>query len=652
VNRIVEDTIGPVINGKTPKQVEKIKILDPACGSGSFLLGAYEFLLRWHLDYYFENKEKYKNVIYQNSSKSWCLTPQEKKKILLNNIYGVDIDAQAVETTKLSLCLKVLEGETKETLEKQLTLFKEQALPDIGENIKCGNSLVGSDIGAKSLSMNELYKINPFDWKNEFKSIFSEGKSGFDVIIGNPPYLRVQGLNEFHGNEIAYYSSKYQSAVKRFDMYLLFIERSYQLMNKNGVLGFICPHKFINSDFGSGIRSFFHENKSIYKLISFDYNLIFQSASTYTCLLYLTKEKNKHLRFIQLPELKEGAIKKFLATVEEKDYSLIDYKNLNENKWVLSSGSSINLLDKLYSSKKFKRLDYFFEGVVQGIVTGNDDTHLLEYVKENRGGLTECYSPALEKNILIESNLIKKCLVGKDVKRFDLSKETTYCIFPYKQVGKKTIILEEKEFKERFPKGYDYIKQFKVDLTKKKIKYKTNAKYWYSLHRSRDIDLYEQDRIITPEISFHCNFRLAVKGTYHNAKVYSLVPSAKNKMSSYFWLGILNSNFSWWYMCQTGYVLRGGYSSFSNKYLNGLPLPVISSSEKELCEKISSVSNSLENLTTRHAEISSPTDQKFLERQLISAEKKLNELVYELYGFSKEEILYIERTMRKESAAA
>ena len=148
VDYIVKHTVGKLIEGKTPNQVSKLRVLDPACGSGSFLLGAYQRLLDWHLAWYSENEpEKHrkgrKTKIFQGPGGDWRLTTAEKKRILLNNIYGVDIDLQAVEVTKLSLLLKVLEGENEETLGKNLRLFHERALPDLGQNIKCGNSLIG-----------------------------------------------------------------------------------------------------------------------------------------------------------------------------------------------------------------------------------------------------------------------------------------------------------------------------------------------------------------------------------------------------------------------------------------------------------------------------------------------------------------------------
>ena len=148
VDYIVKNTVGELCKGKTPKKVSKLRILDPACGSGSFLLGAYTYLLKWHRDYYSKAKDKkrLKDMIYQGKGGEWILTVKEKKRILLNNIYGVDIDFQAVNVTKLSLLLKVLEGESKDVIEAQQKLYRERALPDLGDNIKCGNSLIGSDI--------------------------------------------------------------------------------------------------------------------------------------------------------------------------------------------------------------------------------------------------------------------------------------------------------------------------------------------------------------------------------------------------------------------------------------------------------------------------------------------------------------------------
>ncbi len=168
VDYIVKNTVGALLKGKTPNKVSEIKILDPACGSGSFLLGAYNYLLKWHLNYYSgQDKKRLSDKLYKGRDDEYHLTIQEKKRILLNNIYGVDIDPQAVEVTKLSLLLKVLEGENKDALESQQKLFQERALPDLENNIKCGNSLIGPDIYELELDSEDIGRINPFDWELE-----------------------------------------------------------------------------------------------------------------------------------------------------------------------------------------------------------------------------------------------------------------------------------------------------------------------------------------------------------------------------------------------------------------------------------------------------------------------------------------------------
>ena len=188
VERIVGRTVGALISGKTPRGAGTIRILDPACGSGSFLIGAYQYLLDWHLTWYLQDgPARHKRQLRPDSQSGWVLNTNERKRILLNSIFGVDIDPQAVEVTKLSLLLKVLEGENDASISEQLQMFHERALPDLSSNIKCGNSLVGTDIQAKlELSTTEYASIRPFNWTDAFPGILPAG--GFHVVIGNPPY--------------------------------------------------------------------------------------------------------------------------------------------------------------------------------------------------------------------------------------------------------------------------------------------------------------------------------------------------------------------------------------------------------------------------------------------------------------------------------
>jgi hypothetical protein len=221
VDYIVEKTLGNLLEGKKPGPrggVSKIKIVDPACGSGSFLIRAYQFLLDWHRDRYVEDgPEKWSRQLYQGHGGQWHLTIDEKKRILLNNIHGVDIDSQAVEVTKLSLLLKVLEGESEASLATQLRMFQERALPDLDNNIKCGNSLIGPDFYEDEQMMlleeEKHYRINVFDWDTSFPQVFSGDNPGFDAVIGNPPYIRIQSLREFQPQEVHYYETAYNGSL-------------------------------------------------------------------------------------------------------------------------------------------------------------------------------------------------------------------------------------------------------------------------------------------------------------------------------------------------------------------------------------------------------------------------------------------------------
>ena len=246
VDYIVKQTVGKFCKGKTPKQISKLRIVDPACGSGSFLIGAYTYLLDYHRDWYANNEpDKRRKELFQTISGDWRLTTQEKKRILLNNIYGVDIDSQTVEVTKLSLLLKVLEGETDQSLRRQLAFAQERALPDLGKNIKCGNSLIGPDYFTGQLlpDEDEMRRVNPFDWKAEFPGIMETGR--FDAVIGNPPYVRIQTMKEWAPLEVEAYKTRFQSASKgNYDIYVVFVEKGLNLFNKTGGLGFILPHKF------------------------------------------------------------------------------------------------------------------------------------------------------------------------------------------------------------------------------------------------------------------------------------------------------------------------------------------------------------------------------------------------------------------------
>jgi len=278
VEYIVKNTVGKLIEGKNPDQVSKIKILDPACGSGSFLISAYQYLIDWHRDWYIQNEPekwaKKKNPrMYKNPIDEWVLSINEKKRILLNNIFGVDIDPQAVEVTKLSLLLKVLEGETDPSLNTQLSMFQDRVLPNLGNNIKCGNSLIGSDYyngQLKLLCEEDIYKVNAFDWDKAFPEVINNG--GFNVVIGNPPW----GASLLKPEKL-YLNDHYVNKRGEAESHLYFIEKGSVLLNKNGILGYITPNTWLSVRNSLEIRHYILENTKIVQICELS-KYIFQDA--------------------------------------------------------------------------------------------------------------------------------------------------------------------------------------------------------------------------------------------------------------------------------------------------------------------------------------------------------------------------------------
>ncbi len=299
VNYIVQNTVGKQIEGKSPaklaggKTMPPFRVLDIACGSGSFLLGAYQFLLEHCLKWYQDNPSKrYAKSTYRNAKEELHLTIAERKRILTTHIYGVDIDRQAVETTKLSLLLKALEGETDSTLSQQMLLFHERALPNLSSNIKCGNSLIASDF---SVIPDDLVRVHAFDWPAQFPDTMKAG--GFDCIIGNPPYIFAREL--ITESEKDYYNRVYRQTQFKINTYQLFIEKGSHLLNGTGRLGFIIPNNWLTIETASQFRHFILSETSSIQIVN-SYDKVFEGASVDTSILIFAMTGQKEVTICEL----------------------------------------------------------------------------------------------------------------------------------------------------------------------------------------------------------------------------------------------------------------------------------------------------------------------------------------------------------------
>jgi len=288
VDYIVKNTVGKLIEGKAPKEISEIKILDPACGSGSFLIGAFQYLLDYHKDYYSENGKPSKGKKDNPLTPDGHLTTAEKKRILLNNIFGVDLDTNAVEVTKLSLLIKCLEGETEASINQQFNLFNERVLPTLDDNIKPGNSIIDLDFYSNEIDFGFERKIRPFNWESSFTNIFNDG--GFSIIIANPPYLKLTA-NNCESAILNYYQAKYSSysGGSSKNLFQLFLEKIVNL--SPSLFSFIIPEALLTTDSNGKLREIISQKYNLNSIVTFDH-FVFDAATIGTTIIVGEKGKS------------------------------------------------------------------------------------------------------------------------------------------------------------------------------------------------------------------------------------------------------------------------------------------------------------------------------------------------------------------------
>jgi hypothetical protein len=586
----VQNTVGKLLEGKTPKDAAKLRILDPACGSGTFPLGAYQYLLNWHLEWYINHEpEKVasgKNPAIFQSKDGWTLTTSKKKEILLNNIYGVDIDAQAVEVTKLSLLLKVLEGESQETIGSQLSLLQERVLPDLSKNIQCGNSLIGPDYyESHQLTMSfaddeERYRVNAFDWKGAFSQVFIQG--GFDAVIGNPPYIRVRIFKEFYPKEAEYLEKKYECATHVWDIYLLFYEKATELLKQDGRASFIIPIQTLHQPNCESIRRLLLSRTSIKVVADLSKLRVFQDAIVKNCILVTQK------------------------TIDINNEICIFYPSkpkdlLNEpvRKWLQSS------------------------------------------VKENA---------LLSMKIDLMSPM--KLLFGKLESKSWRLEELCYVTFGLRssakgvgQGGKERLITFDKNEQDARPylEGRD-IKRYVVNSTGRFIKYIPSQMY-----SPRVPELFETKKIISQSLLSKKKLitTLDVDNYYVEQSLVCIIPHGilTEKIDSQqvpleFILGILNSKLESFYFGASiiDSSLGGGLIHATPGTQSKLIIPKATNPE------IKAISGLVEKILTLHKQPMprTPQEQEMVKREIESTDKAIDKLVYELYGLTEEEIKIVE----------
>ncbi len=636
VDYIVQHTVGQLLEGKSLKEAAKLKIVDPACGSGSFLIGAYQYLLDWHLAAYLGAAEgsggagtlrsamavrggespdsprlgepaghvkpraAAKKIsprsrgdktgvgalpLYQNARGEWRLTLAERKRILLNNIYGVDIDAQAVEVTKLSLLLKVLEGETQDTLQSELGL-RLRALPDLSANIKCGNSLIGPDIDElqPDLSDDERRRINPFDWHAEFPHVFppvhggKQGGSdgGFDAVIGNPPY---GALSDSY--MIGYYRKFFDCALTSTDTYGLMMERGGTLLAANGLLGMIVQSGWVTAPSMIKLRQVFIDTFRPISVVTLPYDIF--RAYVDTMIIIAAKLRSSD-SMVSLPTLACDIVN---FPIRYKISSVSDFEKYRRNTDAKSWLDNENLEFLIEADSSEAQLISKIKGI--GAALGN--------VTDIQRGVTPF------KLLDIPPKKSPRPAFNGTVRRYTI------------QNGD-----------QKFIRYDDSLAEFKPE------------RYFIG------------SRILLRELisrSLQLQAMLTDEDFITNKSMQSILIRDNHYSIKYF-LGLINSRLLSWYFLHTSSIARrDDFPKIVLKQTRELPVPPIDFSDRQDKARHDGLVKLVEKMLKLQADVRTatlPGEETRLRREIAATDRRIDRAVYDLYGLTEDEIQIVEGT--------
>lgn len=621
----------------------------------------------------------------------------EKKKILSNCLFGVDINPNSVNICCLRLWIELL----KNTYYKSETGYRElEILPNIDINIKCGNSLISKlpvvigkpkrganasvekgikdkvgtykkavieykqarDKDAKSdlkkqianikksftagdstiwlaldkeaVKQNEKNEKNglfsrSMEWMIEFPELMDENGYfvGFDCIVGNPPYMRVQEIEKTQPKEKLYYEAQFPNSTGAgaYDLAFIFVEQALRLMKDGNICSYIMPHKFLNADGAECFRNWLKQGTIVKRMAHFGANQIFKGATTYTCITEFSKSATDGIVLYKAPYKGDYVNEMLLQT----NYNKIMYSTIEsaarlygKNQWIMfANEAEYGLFEHIYGTAR--KIENVFN-VYQGIATSDDKLYVLDHNED--GSFTV---PKTGATYNLENEFFKPLLKGEDVHRYGVLKTNRYVFFPYKEPSYEPVGLDELE--RDYPLTYRYVmdneKLFKARESGKAAK----MPVWYEYLYPKNKDKFEQEKLSSMEICTSCpNVTLNSENLYHNTKVYSWVKKENVAESYKFLLAILNSKLIWWFLKLTGDTLSSDSRTFKTEYLNPFPMP--NTHEQSVVQK---VEETVESMMTAVAEDSKSAT-------VMDLEKKLNLMVYKLYNLSLDEAHVVE----------
>ncbi len=579
-------------------KLRSIKVVDPACGSGAFLISAFRKLL--------QERKSVAAVMQQRALKDDQGIGDDESKIvadiLKHNLFGVDLNPASVEIAKLALWLH--------------TARVRSPLSSLDDHLVCGNSLVASDIWTM-VEKTPLAEgqINPFDWEGKF----AEGS--FDIVLGNPPYVKLQNLMKVDPDVVAYLkaqrpSGTYESTqTGNFDLYLPFIEKGLRLLREGGRMAYIAPSLWAVNEYGAGLRKLLHRTRQLERWLDFKSFQVFKEAITYTALQFFTQSGNHELMSCLVTDGEIGDVDWQLAT------HAVSYESLDSNnEWPLINGSAKLLIEHL--GQTCHRLDSknCTQAIFQGIVTSADSVFHLERVGSEKFLCRADKEYPFE--VTIESEIMHPIVSGTNCRRYQDGNSDVFLLYPYGPGEDGDYRLFEKKFLEqKFPKAWRYLKSFEKALRARESGKMDRDKDWWGYVYPKNLSFHDKQKIVVPRLVRDLSAFSDQEGKLYldNVDVGGILPAKSVELD--YLLAILNGPVSNSIFVRTSKPFQNGYWSANKQFI--APLPVPKATPKQQAE-IGKKARKLQDMWTSRRDLISEVEarlsvlprQKFRERFL------------------------------------
>lgn len=628
---VVERTLRPLLDRSRP---EEVRVADICCGAGNFLVSAYDLLLNEALLRCVQTRKSTSDAerrgdVFQSGG-AWVLSFRRRREILSRCIFGVDIDPLAVEISKFSLLLKLLDGVSPAEIESFRAETGERPLPNLDANIRNGNSLVGTDFFQNTRRTHPnhalIRKIRPFDFAEEF------GRGTFSAIVGNPPYVRVQNLVKYSEEEYSYFKSGrsgYETARSAtLDKYELFVERMLSLLEPDGFAGCLVPHKFMTNRDGKNLRALLSRNGVVRGFVHFGTTQIFKGRTTYPCALFLGKGPEKDF-FAQFIRGDSDLGRLFIS--RDLPHREFPVASLSETPWVFPEEEDVRT-DEM-ASRHFRPLSDFAD-VFVGLQTSANSIFLFR--GEDIGGGRVRGKDKTGQSFEIESTILRPCLYKESLSAYTEPHPSRYLLFPYASDSTDSVLIPPDEMERRYPLAWEYLNRFKTELSQRDI---VGGAAWYAFGRSQSIGRFAGgEHLVWAVLSRNASYAYDTRCTAFtgggNGPYYGLAVKPGVEESILYLLALLQHGPAERWIESRSSHFRGDYYSHSKQFMESIPIVPVDFSIATERRSHGAIVASVRRILKWQKELDgvvSSSDRSAIQRLVAAEKKRLASLVAARY---------------------